>query len=431
MQRLFITGLLSVASVASAQKDTVVIHAGAPVHRNGGVLVEVSTLGNGAAGDEYEFSNAFVYPGLHGAIFVLDLRDPNNVGDFRSTVRQYDSTGKYLRTFGRIGDGPGEYRHGIGSVAQLPDGRVLVAHWLGVNVYSSDARPLDTWRLPDTLSFSVGPRLLLDANGDVLVAPWSVYRRPGETRVIGEMYRFRPNGEYVGVITDPRLEFAVRPDSFRMRAMRVPFAPAYHTAWSQAGYFITGYGGAYAIDLRRPPAGQRRMWQAGDPIVSIRRSTPAIAVAPAERDDWRATVTLFSRSRVSGGTPQWTWDGPSIPETKPLLRDLFVDQQTRIWARTSTTAVLRPDVKIPANPAGPHDGFDQNVAMKRWVEPWVFDVFEASGRYLGEVRFPDGAGHPDGWPAPAFVAVGDTVWAVTYDSEAVPTVKKYRIRWRD
>jgi hypothetical protein len=56
------------------------------------------------------------------------------------------------------------------------------------------------------------------------------------------------------------------------------------------------------------------------------------------------------------------------------------------------------------------------------VEPVVFDVFEADGRYIGQVRAPRGFSMN---PQP--IARGDHVWAVFRDELDVNYVARFRI----
>jgi hypothetical protein len=55
------------------------------------------------------------------------------------------------------------------------------------------------------------------------------------------------------------------------------------------------------------------------------------------------------------------------------------------------------------------------------MEAFVVDVLEPTGRYIGQVRLPDGMRQ--------FEARGDTVWTVELDSYDVPYVKRYHINW--
>jgi hypothetical protein len=147
-----------------------------------------------------------------------------------------------------------------------------------------------------------------------------------------------------------------------------------------------------------------------------------VRVQDAEREDWRQSVIMFNR--YGKGNSAWTWEGPDIPRVKPPLQHLYVDGAGRIWVQLSQTARVNQSVPPTRAPTG-----ELNAARRRWIEPLVFDVLEPSGRYLGRVRFPDGVGDTMLGPKIGFAIQGDTVWAVSYDQDEVPIVKRYRIRW--
>jgi hypothetical protein len=145
-------------------------------------------------------------------------------------------------------------------------------------------------------------------------------------------------------------------------------------------------------------------------------------VGAEERRDWRQAITMFMRA--SQRSRRWEWSGPEIPPVKPIVRDLFVAQDGRIWVRLSQSARLNPEIRIPDRP--PPDGArDFYMAADRWSEPTVYDVLEPGGRYVGQVRFPVEVRASD-YP---FSATGDTVWAVVVDANGVPLVRRYRIQW--
>ncbi len=415
------------AGTANAQRsDTTVVRATAPVHRGVATLVEEVTLGAGSDAAEYRFTNAFLYGGRDGSVYVVDLADPTMVGDFRSAVRQYDRAGKFVRAFGRIGQGPGEYTGAVGDVQELPDGRVLLSDGRGILVYSSTGEPLGRWSAQAS-SINFGSRIFVDPAGFV-----SVYgRQPGDNGKY--LHRFRTDGSRVDV-TPATDGF---PAAVRIGRAILPFTPRYVAPWSPLGYFVTARTSTYAIDLRvapatrdetrvtdvaRPNATAPSLWRPGDAVRSIRHSTDVVRVQAAERDDWRQSVTMFNRH--GRGNSAWTWEGPDVPREKPPLRELHVDATGRIWAQLSQPARLNPAVPPPTEPTG-----EIAVARHRWVEPMVFDVFEPTGRYLGRVRFPDGVGDTLLGPKIGFAIQGDTVWAVSYDQDDVPIVKRYRINW--
>ena len=406
--------------IVAQQSDTAVIRVGLPVNPGVATLVEELTLGAGIDADEYRFTNAFVHGGANGMVFVVDARDPTGVGAFRSEVRQYDRTGKFVRAFGRFGQGPGEYTGHIADVRELPDGRVLLADARGLLVYSAAGEPLARWNAK-ALSVNSGMNILVDPRGFV-----SVYGGiPRDT--LPYLHRFRFNGTVVDTTLAPD---AVFPPAPRVGRTPLPFTPAYRVAWSPLGYFVTALTSRYAIDLRVPPTATRSAsaaeWKPGDPVRSIRHAIPAVQVADEERADWRQSITMFNRNG-RGDWSAWKWSGPDVPKVKPPLRNLYVDMDGRFWVELSQPSQLNRSVAIPATPkeAG------SVVARQRWTEPMVFDVFEPSGTYVGRVRFPDGVGVSALGPRAGYTIQGDTVWAVSRGQDDVPFVKRYRIKWRD
>ncbi len=421
---------------ASAQRsDTVVIRATDPVHPGVATLVEELTLGNGSTAPEYLFTHAFLFPGRDGSVFVVDVRDPHNVGDFRSAVRQYDRNGTFVRAVGRIGQGPGEYTGRVTYVQQLPDGRILLAYPRGVLVYSATGEYIDQWATPAT-AFNVTGPLLIDPAGFV-----SVYARQMRfqgrvtTPPLPMLYRFRLDGTPVDTTT-PAEQALPGPVMVpgpvvdgRRSDFQLPFGARSLSAWSPLGYLVTARSATYALNLHTPRRGTSAqapaMWRPGDPITSIRRSAPPVRVQDAERADWRQDWTMIKRATRAGAS--WSWTGPDIPQFKPVLRDLSIDSEGRIWARLSQPARLNQSIAIPTRPIDPAVGYSQQAPL-RWVEPFLFDVIEPSGRYLGQVRFPDNLVQTP-IPADRWFARGDTVWAVISDQDDVPSVKRYRIRW--
>jgi hypothetical protein len=406
-------------SSARAQADTTIIYVRSAGGPRVGVLLEEVTLGSGSHADEYQFSDAYVFIGSGGGVYVVDLRDPRGLS---SAVRQYDRAGRLLRTLGRPGRGPGEYFGAPGDVKELPDGRVLLSDGGGIHVYSRSGEPLARWEAK-ARAINRGSHILVDPSGFVYAYGEN---RQGERSPVGiapapVLYRFRFDGVLVDTIDAPR---APGPNPGRMGRVNIPFFPTFLVAWSPLGYFVTSYTATYAVDIRqsRPDRAGRNsgaMWQPGDPVIRLTRSVASIRVLDAERDDWRQSLTMFMRS---GGRSNlnWRWNGPDVPSVKPPISDLFVASDGRIWVRLSQPAKLVSSVIIPSRPATANESYRID-ARHRWVEPLLYDVYEPSGRLVGQVRFPDGVAR--------LAVAGDTVWAVLKDIDDVPTVKRFRIDW--
>ena len=57
----------------------------------------------------------------------------------------------------------------------------------------------------------------------------------------------------------------------------------------------------------------------------------------------------------------------------------------------------------------------------QWVEPVVYDVFESDGRFVGEVRPPEGAYF--------LTATNDRMWVLQSSPEGIPQLVRYRVQF--
>lgn len=217
------------------QSDTIVRVAETPRHAAVGRLVPDLSIGAVDGPSEYVFSGVKdVLPMSDGAILVAD-------GSSSPMVREYDADGRFVRTFGRRGEGPGEYRSPEG-VAQLPDGRVLVLDGAGqrVNVYSRTGVAVDTWTLTQ-FTFRLGPggALHVGPDGSIQVGATALRRAASgldfSRRQLDVIVRLRGDGTVLDTIAQPDLPHPGNATVTKRQAVgtgissasvTVPFGPA-------------------------------------------------------------------------------------------------------------------------------------------------------------------------------------------------------------
>ena len=417
------SGRLGAVSAAPVQRsDTIVKLATRPRHPGGATLVHELTIGSADGPEEYSFTSiADVLLARDGTIIVID-HGAIPVGT--PFVRQYGVDGKHVRTIGRKGEGPGEFRSPSG-MAQLPDGRILIRDGgqRRLNLYSEAGEPLDTWRLDPGLTIvRASGHLLTDTAG--IIYRWDFTRKqtPAENSPPFGLVRMLSDGTVIDTIPPPELPDLPIPTLTARgngtRTTRIPYAPTTTWTWSPLGYAVTGRTDRYAIDLRIPsrPRTVARgaappTWKEGDQVVSIRRDVAPIQISAAERSARRAGVETF----LHASDPKWSWSGPDIPRTKPYFRAIRAGEDGRIWVSASVAS--EPFTPEPtSNPAGRSDS---RVPFR---EPTVYDVFEPDGTYLGQLRMPDRTN---------LVAMkGDIAWAVVRDQDDVQTLQRFRIAWK-
>jgi hypothetical protein len=280
------------------------------------------------------------------------------------------------------------------------DGRVLLWERTAalIHVYAPDGTVLSTLRIQRAGSQSqYNDDLRVDSAGRI-----SIYQLASQRRPRPEMLwiRYNPDGTLLDTLRPPpfprQQEWLSAPDPPVFTS--VPFAGMQIAALSPLGYFVTGIGDRYAFELHGDPRGS---------IVSIRRDVRPLPVTERQRDSARAAATAQMRANA----PRWTWNGPDIPRTQPVYHRLIVAEDGRIWvpliepiAPRGASSTNQPSMDGPAPRAG------------------LYDVFEATGTYLGQVEI----------PANVTVGVrrGDHVWGAELGDDDVPRVVRYRIAWK-
>ena len=426
---LAIIGLLStpmtLATSQAAKSDTIVRVAGSPIHTGVARLVEEISIGALDGAEEYLFGDiSEVAIGADGSIYVFDRQVP--------ALRKYDVRGKYVRTLGSKGQGPGEYLKG-GGLAVHPDGRVMLwdsGTWR-INVYSPAGESIATWRTPSgvsgSVSLSTSHALVIDSAG-VIWYRRNIFDRQRAGGPRSEWVRIDGTGAPLDTLAEPVFSIVPRTLSAANRygstTTSVPFEPRTLSALSPRGYFVTGYPQHYAFEMLIPPTGAAspRRWRAGDPVVSVRRpDVKAAAVSRAQRDTARRSV----EERMRRTDPAWSWDGPPIPDTHPFYTRIVPALDGRIWLSlfgdsppsAPGTALMQVGGGAGGPPRAPRAPSPPVLSST----PMPYDVFEPSGAYVGRVDIP---------PRMVLGAMrGDQVWGVTFNEDDVAFLKRYRISW--
>jgi hypothetical protein len=402
--------------VAGAQRvDTVVRVAGPPKYPGVATLREEMSIGAVDGADVYTFEKVFdIAVAKDGAVYVLDR--PTNV------IRVYDAAGKYLRTFGRRGQGPGEIQSPSG-MKLLADGRLLV--WdtgnARMNVYTPTGANLSPWPVRGSGGNLQWGSLVTDSAGFAYAKSSTAIIIPPERRAPGGppmdvrsfWFRIRgSDGAVVDTLHEP--ELPAFPAPFRAtsqrgwRQMALPFAAPRIVEMSPLGYFVTGVADRFAFELRVP----------GRPVVSVRRAVAPTPVSDSERAEHRSRIEDAMREV----DPLWTWGGRDLPKVKPFYSEIIVGLDGRIWlTREKATPPL---VRAPSTSgrAGAGAAMTEAPDPSFVYRPTLFDVFEPSGAFIGQVQAPP--------KVSLIVLKGDYVWGVARDDDDVEFVKRYRIIWK-
>ena len=416
---------------STARDTTVVRTTGGSAASGARTLVQELAIGSVDAPEpQYSFGQITdLDVGAGGEIYAAD--------QMAAALRAYDSTGRFVRTIGRKGGGPGEYERVNGMVV-LPNGNVAVSDYRRMTIFSASGEVVTSWRTYTGDGGSIGGVLMTDTAGliyteDVIgrrPARGATPRRMDDEEGRSGVIRWRPDGSRADSLEPPierwqgaRLT-AERPGIRESRS--IPFAPTTTWTWSPLAYFVSANTGQYAITLHRTEGPLR-----------IERDLPPVPIESDERANHEESVTEGMR-RLD---PTWRWNGPPIPETKPFISGLRVGHDGRVWVSVAQPSVRLTDAEGAA--LAPNEEWGEGVAIgttaftvrpgespgdflrsrptvePRWRAPVAYDVFDPDGTFLGRVAMPP--------RTTLSVMRGDHVWAITRDSLDVEQITRWQV----
>jgi hypothetical protein len=188
-----------------------------------------------------------------------------------------------------------------------------------------------------------------------------------------------------------------------------PFTRQTRSTFSPLGYLVTGNNATYSFTLLKP----RQPLKIEQPYQPI----PLGRAEKAEWDAWSAhfgpitTGVTVQRPGADGKAKVTEQKGDRyvVPSTKPAYRELYADDEGRIWVDRYAEAKQVADTRKPGSKNPP----------RLWRQPRTFDVFDAGGRMLGTVVAP---------PRTQFeFRRGMQLWGVTRGEFDEQYVVRYRI----
>jgi len=354
--------------------------------------VEEVRIGGLVDSADYLFSEVFAIAGRpSGSTYVLDTHP--------YSIREYDPSGGFVRSIGREGEGPGEYRSPLG-LSTMPQGQLAVwdQRTRRISIYGSDGAldelvHVDAMAVYDDRAFVVGSEEFfvkvrtsapMMIEGQYFTATRSDYVRVARDGTVLDTLRVAPPAR--AILPEPLMILTYS-------GYRKPFAVEVLTALSPLGYLVVGVNEDYAFSIEDPTL----------PVEVRRDGFQRIRVSRGERAQWRRRKE-WSEAR-SGMSFR------DVPDRKPAYRDLWVDADGRIWVHRYSEAVARdteiPEVVVNGDPPG-----------ITWWEPSVHDVYSPDGSLVFCVTLPDNA--------EIMASTGDLVWGVFRG----PLGEEHVIRWR-
>ncbi len=303
------------------------------------VSIGPKTLTDAGSPDEFGRVTS-VALGPHEEVFVAD--------GLNREVRVFRLDGTHLRTFGREGEGPGEFRS-LNSLAWAGD-RLLS--------FDPDLGRIGEWSPAGGWLGQRNTQTGVTGTPEVLrlypVGPDEVFRRDLEQRYMG----LNSRGETGDTLASLRGPSSGPPAYIECRHERglaffdVPFAPRFLQHPGPGGVLYSALTDAYRIFVTRSDG--------AEVLRVIERPLPGESIS---NEEWRVANAEYNEWRDARRGASCDPREPTRPDAKSFIENLFVAPDGKLWVEVVRTAGNRWEVfdtegkllgSVPAPPRGPY-----------------------------------------------------------------------------
>ena len=348
--------------------------------RSGGTVAEFGRIGSGA-----------VLPS--GAVAVFDGAATDG-----PTLKLFDANGSFVKTIGRTGEGPGEYRS-VPFAFGSSDGTIILWDYANrrIDRYTADGGILPAIPFQSPAG-GAGAFVQPGLKGSVYVLTVIPQPRMKTVRfneLVGYVH-FDTTGRVLDTILSPHLWFTVDPAT--------DYEPnEYWTVLSDGR--VLGMRTDHLGFLLKPLQSTGLLLRA-----EVVAEPPRFD--PVERRELQAFEDYWdSGAGREGDEPH---PRPIVPEIKPNFTRFHIDIDGRIWLRRNVRSVSSPPhtpIPGPRNKPPP--------PMLTFADPVVWSAFDPDGTYLGDIRFPLGTR--------VLGFTRDIAWGVVKDQDDQESLVKFKM----
>ena len=312
-----------------------------------------------------------------GDVYACDYRAHN--------IKKFDSSGKYIQTIGREGQGPGEFKNPY-RIAVTNDRLIVMdsgnrrfcALTLGGEFIKST--PILLGELPQ--------KIMALPNGDIAIEVEKMhYREPDKPQEYSiEIYS--PDLEKKKTIYSQQI-WRYKPVNKEGRFVHMgrPFSPRICWDVLPKGNIAIGYSKDYKIEIFDSDQGK---------ISSFTYEYKPVSVTEKDKEKYFASIGIFAGGEFKMGADEFTRKNAEFPKFKPAFHQIKVDSEGNILVMAH------------------RKNADEEARF--------FDAFDDQGNFLGNVKIIGNLGYP----YHADIKDG-TFWLARVDEEGLAKIVKYRI----
>lgn len=287
------------------------------------VLEEVYTVGGGDSPDESFVEISALDVLKDGTVYVLDMKD--------SRVKVFDAKGKFLRAFGKAGQGPGELNQPVGIII-TPENEVLVEDALN--------QRLAVFALDGTFSRQISTAKALGLSGIQMDSRGLIVAR---SMGMGEAGKMSMDVKTYDKELNPKVKLTSFEFPISPQAKINPFS-AMNLLYALDGQGFLYFGSQRGYEIKV-------LSLEGKLLKTIGREYDPVAITKEDKDEMLGLIPNVSGVNVK--------DMIQFPEEFPPFGNFVLADEGRLLVRT----------------------YEKGRAKKEYY----WDVFDAEGRYIAKV----------------------------------------------
>jgi len=313
-----------------------------------------------------------------GYVYVCDYRAHN--------IKVFDSSGTFIMTIGREGQGPGEFNRPY-DIAVTDE--LLVIWNMGnrrLDALTKDGKFIRS--LPISIYDGWPQMMRALPNGDIVIGSEKLSFRQSEKPQDYFIDIYAPDLEKKKRVYTQQIwrnKYVIKEG--RATNLPIPFSPRVYWDVSPTGEIVIGYSKTYEIEIYGID---------GEEITSFSHTYTAEKVTDEDKKKFFASIGSFSGGERKQGADDFIVQNTEFPKFKPAFQQIRVDSEGNIL-------VL---------------GYRKN----RDEEAMYFDAFDIQGNFLGNVQILSEMGFPY-----YSVIRNKTFWLQKTDEEGLIKIIKYRI----
>jgi hypothetical protein len=304
-----------------------------PIYQKGMALFESDLMiGGDVSEEDYIFSEpSDICVDSQGNIFIVDIKEHN--------VKKYDSNGKHVKTFGKKGQGPGEFLDAY--QIELDSKKNVVVYDLTnkrFNWFTNECEFINSIPFDEILyKFKIG------LNDNIYIETWKIdYANvnQGETHVISCLSPDLKSKTAIDSVKTKVWEYVLQP---KMMQLIVPFFSNLYWGIAPSGNLITAYSEDYTINIFSPELKLIKRFQ---------YEGKKVKVTNKDKENWG--------SKEKSDLEDLKRKLRKFPKFKPYFQDIHID----------------------------HDGYLLLKTYETKGDNFVYHVFDKEGTFVGNVSLP-------------------------------------------